>query len=235
VVKYVRDTMHGFGERPHYEPRELDSIFEKIVTDFLRKKYSEVEFPIQTDDLTTLIEEQVKDLDLYADLTKYGSGVEGVTIFARAGKPRVLVSAYVHKHENRLRTTLTHEFVHVHLHAYLFALLEGQMRFGANQPAGAIYCKRDTIVSATKTDWREWQAGYGSGAMLMPRSHLLRVVGDLQRHQGIFGAIAASSPNGQLLIDAVVQKFAVSRDAARVRLSVLDILGQETASGSLFS
>ncbi len=149
MVKVVRDTMHGFGERPHYEPRELDSIFEKIVTDFLRKKQGEIEFPIQTDDLTTLIEEHVKDLDLYADLTKYGPGVEGVTIFARAGKPRVLISEYVHKHQNRLRTTLTHEFVHVHLHAYLFALLNGQMRFSITIMAIIIIMTTMSIITTS--------------------------------------------------------------------------------------
>lgn len=26
MVKYVPDNMNGFGERPHYEPRELDDI-----------------------------------------------------------------------------------------------------------------------------------------------------------------------------------------------------------------
>jgi len=227
--------MHGFGERPHYEPRELDSMFEKIVTDFLRKKHNAVEFPISTDDLTLLIEADVKDLDQFADLTQYGPGVEGVTVFARAGKPKVLISEYVHKHENRLRTTLTHEYGHVHLHSYLFALHDGQMPLGPNQKANAIYCKRETIISAKKTDWREWQAGYASGAMLMPKSHVLRIVADLQRHHGIFGAVSTSSPHGQLLIDAVVENFAVSRDAARVRLSVLNILGQEAASRSLFS
>ena len=32
-MKLVPDNMHGFGERPHYDPRELDRIFEKILTD----------------------------------------------------------------------------------------------------------------------------------------------------------------------------------------------------------
>lgn len=235
-MKLVPDNMHGFGERPHYEPRELDSIFEKIVTDFLRKKYGKVEFPISTDDLATLIEAHVADLDQYADLSGYGVNVEGATIFARSGKPKVLISTYVHKHENRLRTTLTHEFTHVHLHAYLFGLLDGQMKFGSgSKSAPAIACRSDTIVSARKTDWREWQAGYGSGAMLMPKAHLQRVASEIQRKQNIFGAVAATSPNGQMLIDAVVKNFAVSKDAARVRLSVLGILGQEMASSSLFS
>src|SRR5579872_3435435 len=98
MVKFVPDNMHGFGERPHYEPRELDSIFEKIVTDFLRKKHGKVEFPIVTDDLTTLIETHVTDLDLYADLTGYGANTEGATVFARSGQPKVLISDLVHKH-----------------------------------------------------------------------------------------------------------------------------------------
>ncbi|SKA41279.1 protein of unknown function [Enhydrobacter aerosaccus] len=235
-MRSVPDDMHGFGERPHYEPRELDNIFEKIVTDFLRKKYGYVEFPISTGDLTTLIEVYVADLDQYADLSGYGTNVEGATVFARSGKPKVLISALAHKFENRLRITLAHEFGHVHLHAYLFGLLDRQMQLGASkQNANAIACRSDTIVSARKVDWREWQAGYASGAMLMPKSHLQRVVGEVQRRQGIFGAVAATSHNGQLLIESVVENFTVSRDAARVRLSVLNFLGQEAAASSLFS
>ena len=188
MVKFVPDNMHGFSERPHYEPRELDTMFEKIVSDFLRKKYGHVKFPIDTEDLKTLIEADVRDLDQYADLSKYGVSVEGVTEFAREGKPKVLISTYVHKHENRLRTTLTHEYGHVRLHSYMFGLeLTKTMPLGPNQKADAIYCKRETIVSARRTDWREWQAGYASGAMLMPKSHMLRVAGEIQKRQNIYG------------------------------------------------
>lgn len=236
MVKFVRDTMHGFGDRPHYEPRDLDSIFERIVADFLRGKYGKVEFPISTDDLTTLIETHVSDLDQYADLTGYGASVEGATVFSRSGKPKVFISAQVHAHENRLRTTLAHEFGHVHLHAYLIAMLDGQMSLGfANQKPAAIACRSDTIVAAKKTDWREWQASYASGAMLMPRSHLQKIVGEIQRLHGIVGSIPATSANGQLYIDTVVENFSVSRDAARVRLSILNFIGQEAATSSLFS
>jgi hypothetical protein len=105
-MRYVRDTLHGFSERPHYEPAELDAMFEKIVVDFLRKKYGKAEFPIKTDDITTLIEQAVSDLDQYADLAPYGAGVEGVTEFARAGKPKVMISNDVHRFENRLRTNV---------------------------------------------------------------------------------------------------------------------------------
>ena len=53
-MKLVRDNLHGFSERPHYQPIELENMFEKIVTDFLKKKYGKVEFPFRTDDITTL-------------------------------------------------------------------------------------------------------------------------------------------------------------------------------------
>ena len=125
MVKYVRDQLHGFSERPHYEPRELDQMFERLVVDFLTQKYSVPRFPISTEDLKTLIERDVSDLEQYSDLSQFGAGVEGVTIFERSAKPCVLVAAELtedDRHENRLRTTLTHEYGHVRLHAYMFDL-----------------------------------------------------------------------------------------------------------------
>jgi len=63
--------MHGFQERPHYEPPELDSILERAVTGFL-KKYATTDFPITIDDVTTLIEQDVSDLDQYAETSVRG-------------------------------------------------------------------------------------------------------------------------------------------------------------------
>ena len=134
-MRNVRDTVHGFQERPHYEASELDTMFERAVSAFLKKKYGVVDFPIATDDLSTLIEQEVSDLDQYADLTAYGAGVEGMTEFLRGKKPAVRISEAVHRHENRLRTTLTHEYGHVILHAYLFAMAERQLKLGSKSEA----------------------------------------------------------------------------------------------------
>ncbi|MCK1705037.1 ImmA/IrrE family metallo-endopeptidase [Bradyrhizobium sp. 146] len=210
-------------------------MFEKIVADHLRSKHGKVEFPISTDDITTLIERDVADLDQYADLTMYGTGVEGVTEFARTGKPKVSISNGVHRFENRLRTTLTHEYGHVILHAYLFALEQRQLPVDGNRKPNAIYCKRDNMVSASKTDWMEWQAGYVSGAALMPKTYIQRIVGEIQRQRNIYGPSLPTSENGLALVSAVVNGFSVSREAATVRLKILGILGQELASGNLFS
>jgi IrrE N-terminal-like domain len=234
-VKYVRDTVHGFQERPHYEPAELDTMFEHAVTAFLKKKYGTADFPITTDDLTTLIEQDVSDLDQYADLTPYGVGVEGMTEFLRGGKkPVVRISETVHRHENRLRTTLTHEYSHVVLHAHLFALAERQLRFAPNQKPNAIYCYRDSMLPLGKTDWMEWQAGYGSGAALMPKSHVTKLVAGLHERFGLYGPVSADSNNGRRLISAMVESFRVSREAAEVRLKVLHFVGPEQAARSLF-
>jgi Zn-dependent peptidase ImmA (M78 family) len=233
-MKSVRDTMHGFQERPHYEPSELDAMFERAVTAFLKTKYGIADFPIRTDDIATLIEQDVSDLDQYADLTPYGAGVEGMTEFVRGAKPVVRISETVHKAENRLRTTLTHEYGHVVLHAYLFAMAERQLKLASNQKANAIYCYRDNMLTSKKTDWMEWQAGYACGAILMPKSYVTKLVAGIQERLGIYGPVTADSNNGRALISATVDSFQVSREAAQVRLKVLRFIGVEQATGSLF-
>ena len=233
-MRNILDTVHGFQERPHYEPSELDTMFERALTTFLKNKYGVVDFPIRTDDLTTLIEQDVSDLDQYADLTPYGAGVEGMTEFPRGKKPVVRISETVHRHENRLRTTLTHEYGHVILHAYLFAMAERQLKLGSNQKPNAIYCYRDNMLPAGKTDWMEWQAGYASGAALMPKSHVTRLVAGFQERFGIYGPVSADNKNGRALISAMIDSFQVSREAATVRLKALHFIGAEQAAGSLF-
>lgn len=228
-MRYVRDNTGRFPQRPHYDPKELDRLFEQTITEFLRGRHGLVEFPISTDDLTVLIEQECEDLDSYADLSEYGAHVEGVTEFRRNRKPRVRISQHLGEAENRqnrYRTTLTHEFGHVKLHGYLFALDEpstGLLQERARQ--NVIACKRDTIVGARQTDWMEWQAGYACSALLMPRTAAMRVAGEYVRAQGLFGAVSPADGHGQALISLFVERFGVSREAARVRLSVLGVLG----------
>jgi hypothetical protein len=234
-MRYVRDTVHGFRERPHYEEAELDAMFEGAVTEFLRKKYDAIRFPISTDDLTLLIEQDVADLDQYADLTCFGTGVDGVTEFVPQGKPRVSISETVHRHENRLRTTLTHEYGHVRLHAYLFSLEQRRLALGSNRKPNAIYCMRDGMLPTAKRDWMEWQAGYASGAALMPKTHVIKAVAGVHSRSGVYGPVSRESIPGKTLIAAVIDAFAVSREAAAVRLKLLRFLGEAPASASLFS
>jgi hypothetical protein len=212
-------------------------MFERITIEFLKTRRSEPFFPITTDELTVLIEQDCEDLDSYVDLSHYPGNVEGVTEFWPGRKPRVKISQTLSEsdiRENRLRTTLTHEFGHVKLHGYLFAMGTSGDLFGTPRKPDVISCKRDTMISAPKNDWMEWQAGYACGAVLMPASHVRHHADEYRRTHNLYGAVSVATAHGQALIDAVVAAFQVSRDAARVRLSVLGILGAAAISGSLF-
>lgn len=238
-MRYVRDMTGRFSQRPHYKPDELDRECETIITQFLRDKYGKVEFPVSTDDLTLLIERDTEDFDPYADLSIYGEDVEGVTEFRLGKKPSVKIAEALsnnERRENRLRTTLTHEYGHVRFHAYLWEIEPPGVDLLRKSPnANKQICKRDGILDASQTDWMEWQAGYACGALLMPASHVRRLVGEYQEANGLFGTIGTNGAHGQALIKQVQTAFQVSADAARIRLLKLSILGTTDAGPSLFS
>jgi len=236
-MRYVRDQTGRFPERPHYEPKEFDTMFERIVVDFLKSRHGKVEFPFTTDDLTVLIEKETEDLDSYADLSGYGAGVEGVTEFLPGRKPSVKIAkelAESDRRENRYRTTLSHEYGHVRLHGYLFCLGASPDLFDVKAKPGVIACKRDTMLTASRTDWLEWQAGYACGAVLMPSTYARTAVSGYREQSGLHGQVQASSDHGQAMTELLVNGFQVSRDAARVRLSVLGLLGAAPTAKSFF-
>lgn len=245
-MKLVRDTTGRFSQRPHYEPQELDRECESIICSFLKKKYGKAEFPVSTDDLTTLIEQEADDLDLYADLSVYGPTVEGVTIFVPGGKAKVQISSVLSDDSarvNRLRTTLTHEFGHLHFHNYLFDRASATLDLfapssgsanGTNEESRTQVCKRETMLEAVSTDWMEWQAGHVCGAILMPASRVRRVVQEKFAQQLDGQVITPSMPTGLALIETVRDMFQVSQDAARVRLLRLGILENSAHANRLF-
>ena len=239
MVKYVNDRTGRFSQRPHYKPEELDRECENLINTFLKNIYGTARFPVSTDDLTRLIERDTEDLDLYADLSGYGPEVEGLTEFYPGRKPSVKISSTLaedERRENRLRTTLTHEYGHVHFHAYLWELEPPQRDLLSRHPdANKQICKRDNILDATQTDWMEWQAGYVCGALLMPVTQVLSLAGSYKESHGLYGSIGLNDPHGRALIDAVQTAFQVSADAARVRLLKLGILGEASAGASLFN
>lgn len=239
MVKYVPDKTGRFSQRPHYKPEDLDWECEMIINSFLKDSYGVAQFPVSTSDLTRLVERDADDLDLYADLSGYGPDVEGLTEFFPGRKPSVKISSELaedERRENRLRTTLTHEYGHVHFHAYLWELEPPRRGLFKDKPNGnRQICKRDNILDAAQSDWMEWQAGYVCGALLMPLTPVRRLVGAYQESHGLYGVIGLNDSHGQNLIEAVQSGFQVSADAARVRLTKLGILGESGAGASLFS
>jgi hypothetical protein len=241
-VRQVRDTTGRFSLRPHYQPAELDRECEAVLAGFFGPTHGQIPLPIPTDELTRLIERDVSDFDPGADLAEYGPDVEGVTEFRSGRKPRVRIAgalAYDERMENRYRTTLTHEYGHVHFHGYLFAmeprssdLFQGAV---AGSGGGVQVCKRDTILDARNTDWMEWQAGYVCGALLMPISPLRGAIRVFQEEHNLFGPMASSSAEAAALIQLVRTTFRVSAEAARVRLLKLNILAAQDRGTSFFA
>jgi len=238
-VKYVRDATGRFGQRPHFEPVELDNECERIITDFLRDVYGKVTFPVQTDTLTKLIERDAADLDLYADLSAEGQEIEGVTHFYADGKPKVAIARELSeqpRREHRLRTTLTHEYGHVKFHAHLWQADPAAIDMFDDRPrVAAPRCERNTIINAPATDWMEWQAGYVCGAILMPRAALSRIALQLGSEQGVEGPPVVGTPAAQLLEAKVAEVFDVSGEAARVRMLKLGFLDDGSRGRSLFA
>ena len=239
-MKWTRDRTGRFPERPYYSVDELESESEHLITTFLRSRHGHVAFPIATDDLTVLVEQLGGALDLYADLSADNPSVDGYTDFVQGRKPLVRIARRLSAHpryEHRLRTTLTHEGTHVWLHG---ALWEMRWRLGElfNGDRRVTYvCHQATMLRAPASDWAEWQAGYVSGALLMPVSALREVIQRvLEREQRLRGPFLVSSPDGQLLVQAVTAAFAVSEEAARVRLLQRGMLTEEdVVQGQLFA
>lgn len=235
---YLRDITGRFHQRPHYTPEELDYECETVITDFVRSLHGEVRYPIATEDVKKLIERDAEYLDVYANLSSYGGNVEGLTEFKQGRKPCVLISASlseVDHMENRLRTTLSHEYGHVYFHNHLWQQKPVIADLLCKQPnSDKEVCKRDSMLNAPQRDWMEWQAGYICGAILMPKSAVVRLVREHVEKHGVYGAVSLHSHHANNLISSMVREFQVSEEAARVRLLKIGLLTESPPTPSLF-
>ncbi|HYE67329.1 MAG TPA: ImmA/IrrE family metallo-endopeptidase [Anaerovoracaceae bacterium] len=225
-MKWIRDKTGRFPFRPYFEQGEIDRECEVLVTSYLQDKYGKVQYPVCTNDLTILIEKKADDLDLWADLSDLGDDIEGVTEFFPNKKPRVLISRFLSeepRRENRLRTTITHELGHVHLHNSLWATRQDTL-FPLYDNETKQLCHRESIIHAKEIDWMEWQAGYASGAFLMPFTTVNEIFHTFCDVRNIKSITSTSSSTGIELIRLIQKEFQVSEDAARVRLLKLNLL-----------
>lgn len=219
-MKMIPDRTGRFPERPHYEIEELEQECEHIMESFLLSRYGQYSIPVPTEALVELLERETTEVNLYCDLSGEGEEVHGVTEFFPGQKPNVSIArelSYQHWREHRKRSTLPHEYGHVHWHTWLFD------RYCKRHERHK--CLRDEIVTASgDIDWMEWQAGYISGAMLMPRSRVQLHVAAFRAERGVEGRLDEESIEGQLLIQRTSELFKVSPEAARVRLRQLGYL-----------
>src|SRR5690606_19976892 len=139
------------------------------------------------------------------------------------------------RRENRFRTTLTHEFGHVKFHGHLWAqkFANGDL-LDRDTNANKAISKRDNILDAPQSDWMEWQAGYISGALLMPATPVRRLVSDYCGPRELHGDIYKDSDHAGNLVQLVMGQSAVSEEAARIRLLKLNLIKTDLVSSSLF-
>lgn len=230
-MRWISDPSGRFVQRPWYEDGELDEQCEVLIEGFLLDRHGVVEYPVKTDDLIILIEKHADDLDCYADLSDHGADVQGVTKFGRDGTTSVRIDCELSAEnqawrENRLRTTLTHELGHVVLHGSLIPRLQPP-HLGDDEIPALCRCTRDSVLEASPVDWLEWQAGYASGAFLMPitatRALAARCRADWKmRETFVVGGKPAAD-----LVRWTQRHFDVSPTAARVRLSQLGELVED--------
>ena len=241
-MKWVRDRTGRFSERPYYQPGELDDECERLIIEFLRARHGNVEFPIITDDLTVLVEQAGAAFDPYADFSADKRNVDGLTTFVPGCKPLVQIARRLSENprdENRMRTTISHQVGHVWFHGPLWRAQQasGHPLIGGSKMTHL--CRRETIVDAPGSDWVEWQAGYVSGALLMPASYQWEVIRRFLAREPLFRDLfpmRIDSRAGHRLIHEVMDVFAVSEEAAKIRLLRQHVLTEEDAvQGNLFA
>lgn len=145
-MKWIADNTGRLPKRPYYEAVEIEHRCETIIQEFCTRRHGRVSFPLDTNDLTVLIEEHA-DLDSMADLSDEGADVEGLTQFGPKPLVRISSTLWEPYRENRLRTTLTHELGHVIFHNSLWTSVQNQMQFDF-QPVSIMNprCNRDAIL-----------------------------------------------------------------------------------------
>jgi hypothetical protein len=217
MAQIVPDRVGDLLWRPYKSGEEIDYECEKVVRSYLSLSPAEpLPLLLSTDLLTGMIEAHAERLDLFADLEE---NVEGATDIPADGPPSVRInrrlSAASHL-TNRLRNTLAHEFYHLFFHVSLYQEKWKQMELFCD--AGErISCTRETILKGKRVDWREWQAAYGAGALLMPATVLRQLVCDFVRIYRPPPYMVGSRESASV-VTFVASRFDVSRDAARVRL-----------------
>jgi hypothetical protein len=198
----------------------LDRRCEGIMREFMNRRSGGYRLPIPTDELIRLLEERAEKVDTYAELPE---GIDGQTLLFYDRRPIVKIAERIYRtrSDHRVRTTATHEFGHVWLHAPLWREAGARMA-GSGGPVWS--CHRDNIVNAAKPDWVEWQAGWVSGAILMPASSLREWAAEYAARFGMNLPVAVNSQAGSALIMRVVEECDVSILAAQVRLCKLRLV-----------
>jgi len=231
-MQWVWDQTHRFRMRPDYTADELDDTFQVHVSEFLRRKYGEVAFPIPISDLRDLLEKETKTLDLRTDSHNEGGQFEVLVEFQRGNMPVVRIASKPSLEatlENRLRVAFAHAYGHILLHDFLFQSEEGlwlSLFDHPPEPRLTIHrCRHESLTPLVDDDWMEWQAGFACGALLIPIDPLIALVREFRHSRDLDLAVLSDrSLDGATLIREVAERFQTSWNTAWIRLIQRKIL-----------
>lgn len=222
-----------------YEPHEIETIMQDELT-----KAHLLPDPAADDvavDLEALVEQRLKlHLDQHAPLP---DDILGMTEFPRGRPPRISINSdltgALDEDETpglrgRWRATLAHEVAHVLLHRWLFDVDDLQRGLFSAAEASShtqtlMRClKRNVGFRSGGSDPREVQANMGMSALLMPPVVFVPVVRrERSRLDAPDGPLERGSPPAQQLTVEVARRFAVSRQAAGIRLERQGVVGPD--------
>jgi IrrE N-terminal-like domain len=219
-MRQYRDPLGRPIRRLYLKTDLLDRRCEGLMREFMNRRSGGYRLPIPTNELMRLLDERAGEIDPYADLPKE---IHGRTTFYFKRRPQVEISAsiYMTRSDHRVRTTVCHEFGHVWLHGPLWREVGAKRATGV----GPVWkCYRENILTAPESDWTEWQAGWISGAILMPASALRAWAAECAKKFSAKLPFAGGSRAGAELIKLVAERCDVSISAAKVRLSKLRLV-----------
>jgi hypothetical protein len=219
-MKMIPDRTGRFPVRPFYTVDELEVESEKTISSFLAGRCGQFVVPVPTQALAVMIEEEAGKFLMLGDLSDEGDEVHGVTEFFPGRKPEVKIArelSHQSWREHRLRSTLAHEYGHVHWHAWLYD------RY-CNRSERHKCLRAEILPENDQVDWMEWHAGFISGAMLMPKSRVDLFVAAFSTKREIAAPFGTESVDGRILIQLASQLFNVSAEAAEVRMRQLKYL-----------
>jgi IrrE N-terminal-like domain len=230
-MREYRDP-HGRPIRRLYLKTDLlDRRCEGLMREFMNRRSGGYRLPIPTNELMRLLDERAGEIDTYADLP---SGIHGKTTLYFDRRPQVEIAAsiYMTRSDHRVRTTVCHEFGHVWLHGPLWREVGARRASGV----GPVWdCYRENILTAPESDWTEWQAGWVSGAILMPASALRAWAAECAKKFGAKLPFAASPRGGAELVKLVAERCDVSILAAQVRLDKLGLVIKDSSPKRLLT
>jgi hypothetical protein len=170
-MRWIETRSGAFPKRLHFDSLgELDDECERLVTYAHYKKFgSDFVSPLSDDALEVLVGDAA-EIDLFAEL---GSREDGVTSFRPGERPNIKISSVLMldpSRRKRARTTIAHEWFHAIYHRDAWEIRWAQERALERPLSTAGACLQATILEAAEDDWMEFQAGYASCAILMPKS-----------------------------------------------------------------